>query len=97
MFLFDIFSLKQKININKKINLARRQHMNKILLVTLVIGVLAVFAISAFSFVKANLEKVDVETEKISDCSGCQGKCTPANNCGVSTCQAKVGRTCGCN
>jgi len=67
--------------------------MNKILLIAVIVGIVALLAFGAFSLVKANT----AAEKEIKSCSECQGKCTAENNCGLATCGAVNDGTCGCN
>ena len=67
--------------------------MNKILLIAVIVGIVALLAFGAFSLVNVNA----TAEKEIKSCSECQGKCTAENNCGLATCQALNGGACGCN
>ncbi len=60
-------------------------------LLAAIIAVLVVAGI-AVTYTTAQQEKT---TEKIS-CSGCGNACTAEKNCGLATCGAVNGRSCGC-
>ena len=63
--------------------------MNIWAIVVIAIGLLAVAGI-----VVANLSTAQ-EPEQMS-CSGCSGKCTADKNCGLASCSALNGESCGC-
>lgn len=70
--------------------------MKNLVIVGIVVGLLL---IAGFGVVKAISNDVpEVEQEpKIETCSSCGNSCTATNNCGLSTCGAKTGGSCGCN
>lgn len=69
--------------------------MNTFWVVLIVVGIITIISFGAFAIVKAN-SPTEKTTTQIS-CSGCQGKCTAEKNCGLSTCGATNGGTCGCS
>ena len=65
--------------------------MNLWIMAAFVMGVLAIAGIVVASVgVSAN------EGTEISSCSTCGNTCTAENNCGLSTCGAISGGSCGC-
>jgi len=69
--------------------------MNTFWVVLIVVGIITIISFGAFAIVKAN-SSTEKTTTQIS-CSGCQEKCTAEKNCGLSTCGAVNGGTCGCS
>ena len=63
----------------------------------LVFGIIAILVIAGVSVVLANTsqEKSDLNTETV-ECSSCGNSCSGQRNCGLSTCGAVSGGSCGC-
>ena len=71
--------------------------MDKLIMTTIIIGVIAIIAFVAFSLVQANLaSNAEEPVSEASSYQTCGNRCTANNNCEISTCQARTGRTCGC-
>jgi len=70
--------------------------MNKIVIMV-ILGVLLLATILAVTgFAIANTDaKAPAEVQK-TGCGSCSGQCTATSNCGLATCGAVSGRTCGC-
>jgi len=64
--------------------------MNTWIIAGIMIGLLLVGGITFASAISAD------EEEPITSCSGCGGKCSAGNNCGLATCGATQGKTCSC-
>jgi hypothetical protein len=70
--------------------------MNKIVIVVM-LGVLllaTIFAVSGFAIANTDA-KVPTEVQK-TGCGSCNGQCSATSNCGLATCGAATGGTCGC-
>ncbi|MFH1823333.1 MAG: hypothetical protein ABH817_01285 [archaeon] len=61
----------------------------------LVAGIVAILVFGTISVVNANPQPIENE-EPITSCETCGGGCSASNNCGLSSCQARTGGTCGC-
>ena len=44
-----------------------------------------------------DIPSTEAKTTAVSGCSGCGNGCTAEKNCGLATCGAVSGKTCGCN
>lgn len=69
------------------------------LLTAVVIGVLVIATLGVVSFVKAEQTAPATAQTNGPTCGaggGCGNACTAGNNCGLSTCGATQGKTCGC-
>ena len=64
--------------------------MNLWIMAAIMIGLIAVvgFVVTAFDTNKSQEENLE--------CSTCRNTCNEESNCGLSTCGAMQGRTCGC-
>jgi len=60
------------------------------------IGILVIAALGVVSFVKADGQTAKQTQTTEPSCSGCGNKCTAENNCGLATCGAVSGKSCGC-
>lgn len=60
------------------------------------IGLLLVATIATIGVIKANSEDTDSEDSTISECVQSGNTCTAGNNCGLETCGAVRGGSCGC-
>jgi len=60
------------------------------------IGILVIAALGVVSFVKADEQTAKQTKSTAPLCSGCGNKCTAENNCGLATCGAISGKSCGC-
>jgi uncharacterized protein YxeA len=67
--------------------------MKAILIVTVLIGLVLV---AGFVMANADFDNEE-EVEQIQSCSSCRNSCSATNNCGLSSCGAVTGRSCGCN
>jgi hypothetical protein len=62
------------------------------IIVAIIVGLLII------GFVTTNLIAQDTEANKNTiNCSSCGNGCNSTNNCGLSSCGAISGKTCGCN
>jgi len=60
-----------------------------------VAAILAALVIAGI-FVSMNLVTADSQETETIDCSGCGNSCTAERNCGLKTCGAISGESCGC-
>lgn len=61
-----------------------------------IVGILfGLFVIGGIAAVNALSPSEDTE-KPITSCASCGGKCSAGNNCGLATCGATQGGTCGC-
>jgi len=68
--------------------------MKTLIMAALIIGLLV---LGTFGVMALNKTETTQETVKqISSCSTCGNSCTAENNCGLATCGATTGGTCGC-
>jgi len=65
------------------------------IIATLIIGLLVLGTFGVMALNKT--ETTTQATEQITSCSTCGNSCTAENNCGLATCGATTGGTCGCN
>jgi len=65
--------------------------MNTWIMVGILVGLFVVGGIAA-----VNALSPSEDAKPITSCSSCGGKCTAENNCGLATCGATQGKTCGC-
>jgi hypothetical protein len=81
--------------------------MNKLILVAVIVGVVALLAVGMIGFGSQKANASNTETGKTTlscgcgaDCAcGCQGKCTAGSDCGCLSgkgCGATTGGSCGC-
>ena len=64
------------------------------LIVAIVIGILVIASI-VVSMAGLTIADEQTETEKI-ECSSCGNSCTTERTCGLATCGARTGGSCGC-
>jgi len=64
----------------------------KIWLMAIMVGVISLVVFSTFAIAQTPAK----EQKTITSCTQCGGTCTKDNNCGLSTCSAVTGGTCGC-
>ena len=71
--------------------------MNKYAIIAGIVFLVFAIAITGFSIAQQNAtnDASTATTGKVS-CSSCGGKCTAESNCGLATCGAVSGGTCGC-
>jgi cytochrome c-type biogenesis protein CcmH/NrfF len=70
----------------------------KMLVLMLVLGVFLVAAITvSMGLVNANSPGDALESTEEFSCSSCGNSCSAESNCGLSTCGAVNGGSCGCN
>lgn len=68
--------------------------MNTLAIVGIFVGILV---IASVAMVTANVvEETEVPTSQI-ECSGCGNSCSAESNCGLGTCGAVTGGSCGCS
>lgn len=68
----------------------------KMWIISIAVALLLIAGMFAVTnFVKAE-QSSQSQTPSIAKCSSCNGQCTAANNCGLATCGAVSGKTCGC-
>jgi len=71
--------------------------MNKYAIIAGIVFLVFAIAMTGLSIAQQNAtdSTSTVTTGKVS-CSSCGGKCTAQSNCGLATCGAANGGTCGC-
>jgi len=70
--------------------------MNK-LVIMVILGVLfltTILAVTGFAIAKPEVN-ASAEVQK-TGCGSCNGQCNSESNCGLATCGAATGGTCGC-
>lgn len=65
------------------------------ILISLAVGLLLIAGIVAVNTLNTDTT-TDVKQGKSLTCSSCSGSCTAQKNCGLATCSAVNGGTCGC-
>ena len=68
--------------------------MNLWMLTAIILGILIIGGIAVTALTTNQAEQK--ATEKTTSCSSCGNSCTAEKNCGLSTCGATNGKTCGC-
>jgi hypothetical protein len=62
------------------------------IIVSIVIGILAIASVFVFNIGTVNAD----ETIETLACTSCNNACTQENNCGLASCGAVKGKSCGC-
>lgn len=65
----------------------------KMWIIAIIVGLLIVSAVTA-TIINDTNQTSNIKTT--AGCSSCSGTCTAEKNCGLSTCSATTGKTCGC-
>jgi len=61
-----------------------------------IIALIAVGLLAVGGILMANVSNVTAEGPEKLDCSKCGNSCTQDSNCGLQSCGATQGKTCGC-
>lgn len=67
--------------------------MNMWMLTAIILGILIIGGIAVAAL---TTDQESTATAEKTSCSSCGNSCTAENNCGLSTCGAVNGKTCGC-